>query len=75
MRARYQVASVLAKRFGRRKRRAVGGRSADGSAYAKTRNGTDDPSFAARVLSAASVAVATLLGKRTATRGRIVMEG
>ena len=43
-------------------------------AYAKTRDGTDDPPFSARVLSGASVGVATLIGGRAARRGRCATE-
>ena len=55
--------------------RRGGGHSTDGSAYAKTRDGTADPPFAARVLTGASVAAATLLGERAATSGRGATEG
>jgi len=40
----------------------------------ETRDGTDDPPFAARVFSGSSVGAATLLGERAATRGRSATE-
>jgi len=62
--------SSLANRIERREPRPGGGHTTAEARTPKRRGGTDDPAFAARILSGAFVAAATVLGERAATRGR-----